>query len=70
MVIDTVAVAGAPWLSVTLAVIKWVPAESEEVTTAAPVPRAPSMVELQEIDAARLPSSLSVAVPVKFTALP
>ena len=70
MVIDRVAEAALPFESLTLAVIRCVPTDSEEVDSAAPEPRAPPKLELQEIDAARLPSSGSEALPVKLTEAP
>ena len=60
----------APRLSVAEAVMVWVPTESAEVVTLAPVPRAPSRSELQARLAVRSPSSGSLALPEKVTAVP
>src|SRR5207237_1004111 len=62
-----VAVLVAPALSVTAAVIVCVPLDSPLVVREAPLPRAPSMLELHLLPAARFPSSESVADPVKVT---
>jgi preprotein translocase subunit YajC len=59
----TEAVALAPAESVTLAVIRWVPA-GRALEKLAPVPIWPLRLEVQTIPALRLPSSTSVAVPV------
>ncbi|MBK7518547.1 MAG: hypothetical protein IPI75_00010 [Gammaproteobacteria bacterium] len=60
----------APLESVTEAVIVCVPALRAVVLKAAPEPITPSRLELQLSDAARLPSSVSVAVPPKLTVAP
>ena len=59
----------SPPLSVTEAVIVWVPRPST-AETLAPVPRAPFMLEVQTISALRLPSSASLAEPVKVIDVP
>ena len=59
-----------PPLSVTEAMIAWVPELSVLVVMLPPVPRTPSRLEIHEMRAARLPSSASVAVAVKVTAVP
>lgn len=56
--------------SVAAAVMVWTPTEREEVVMLAPVPREPSMLEDQAMEAAMFPSSGSVAVPVKVTLEP
>ncbi len=61
------AVSVAPALSVTAAVIVCVPLDSPLVVSEAPLPRAPSMLELHWMPAARFPSSGSVADAVKVT---
>src|SRR2546423_5656881 len=65
-----VAVPVAPALSVTAAAIVCVPLDSPLVVSEAPLPRAPSMLELHWMPAARFPSSGSVAEPVKVTGRP
>ena len=57
-------------LSVAAAVIVWMPVESVLTVIVAPVPSAPSRLEVQTIREVRVPSSTSVAVPVKVTAAP
>src|SRR5439155_1555798 len=57
-------------LSVADAVIVWVPELSVPVVTLKPVPSAPSRSEDQTIDPVRVPSSRSVAVPVKVIGAP
>src|SRR6185436_18117608 len=59
-----------PSESVTAAVIVWLPAERVRGPTVAPDPSAPSRLEVQERLALRLPSSMSLAVPVKVTGSP
>ena len=48
----------------------WVPPESDEVLNEAPLPMAPLMLEVQVRLAEMLPSSASVAVPLKLTGVP
>ena len=48
----------------------WVPTESAEVVTLAPLPRAPSRSELQARLTVRSPSSGSLALPEKATVVP
>ena len=57
-------------LSVAAAVIVWMPVESVLTVIVAPVPITPSRLELHTIREVRVPSSTSVAVPVKVTAAP
>ena len=56
--------------SVTEAVIVWVPIERLEVAKEPPVPMAPLIDEVQDRLAVRLPSSRSLAVPVKVIEVP
>ena len=65
MLIDDVP--GAPPLSVTEAVIVWLPTESVLTEIDAPAPMVPSALELQLMSDARLPSSPSFAVAVNVT---
>ena len=57
-------------LSVTDAVMVWVPTDNVVVTKAPPVPRVPSRLEVQTRLAVKIPSSASVAVPAKLTLVP
>ena len=66
----TVAVVVAPSRSVAETLSVWVPTERLGTTTAPPVPRAPSRLELQRMAAARSPSSASVAVAARSTGFP
>src|SRR5205823_14760879 len=59
-----------PPVSVTDAVMRCEPADNELALIDAPLPRAPSRLELHWIAAARSPSSVSLAVPVKVTVAP
>src|SRR5437588_11461242 len=59
----------APLLSVTCAVMTWVPADGVQASEL-PVPRAPSMLDDQLIRELMVPSCLSVAVPVAVTETP
>src|SRR2546430_8399143 len=63
-------VTGFPPVSVTDAVMTCDPADNELVLVDAPVPRAPSWLELHWIAADKSPSSESLTVPVKVTASP
>src|SRR3990172_9436724 len=65
-----VALADLPPASVTEAVRVWVPELSVVTLRGVPVPRVPSRLDDQAMAAARLPSSGSLAVPVKVTVLP
>ena len=58
-----------PPLSVTAAVMVWVPTDSVR-DRLPPVPSAPSRFDVQASAAVRLPSCVSLAVPVKVTAVP
>ena len=58
------ALAVLPWLSVTFAVIVWNPGERETVT-GEPVPRVPTIEEVQVMAVPRFPSSVSVALAVR-----
>src|SRR5436309_16049025 len=57
-------------LSVAAAVIVWMPVESVLTVIVVPVPITPSRLELQTIREVRVPSSTSVAEPVKVMAAP
>src|SRR5256885_11974126 len=70
MVTVTVAAVVAPSRSVAEAVSVWVPTERPGTTSAPPVPRAPSRLDLQLTAAARSPSSASVAVAARSTGFP
>ncbi len=60
----------APPESTTWAVMVWWPSDRVEVWIEAPVPRAPSIDELQAMAPERSPSSTSEATPVKVTLSP
>ena len=66
----TVEAVVAPSRSVAEAVSVWVPTERPGTTSAPPVPRAPSRLDLQLTAAARSPSSASVAVAARSTGFP
>src|SRR5205823_14246186 len=57
-------------LSVAAAVIVWMPVESVLTVIVAPVPSSPSRLEVQTIREVRVPSSASLAEPVKVMAAP
>ena len=57
----TLALAAAPSASVTEAVSVWVPTDRLGTTSAAPLPRTPSRLDVQRTLAPRFPSSTSVA---------
>ena len=69
-VMEIAAVPESPPESVTLAVMVWVPIDRALVETLAPLPRTPSRFELQAMEAERIPSSESVAVPLKVILMP
>ncbi len=56
--------------SVTEAVMVWLPTDRELVEKEPPEPMAPSMLEVQLRDEVRLPSSVSLAVPLNDTLSP
>src|SRR2546427_13187389 len=57
-------------LSVAAAVIVWVPVESVLTVIVPPVPSTPSRLEVHVIREVMVPSSASLAEPVKVTAAP
>ena len=59
-----------PPLSVTEAVIVWVPERSEVRTSLPPLPSGPSRLELQVIAEVRSPSSASLAIAARWTGSP
>jgi hypothetical protein len=60
----------SPPESVTEAVIEWEPTDRPLVENVLPEPIEPSMLEVQARLLLRLPSSVSVAVPLKVTDFP